>query len=419
MAEAWILTVSQLNEYVRRTLAGDPMLTRVTLRGEISNFRNQASGHLYFSLKDAQARINCVMFRQYAQTLGVRLRDGMQVILTGSVGLYTRDGQYQLYAQDARADGVGDLYQQFELLKQKLSAQGLFDASIKRALPLLPRTIGVVTSPTGAVIRDIEHVARRRNPRVDILLYPARVQGTEATSEIIRGIRVLSSLPQVDVIILARGGGSIEDLWPFNEEKLAHAVRASRVPIVSAVGHETDYTIADFAADMRAPTPSAAAEIVVPRIEALHEQLDALKSALKQRQMRMFLLLRTRLEGVRAHLLAQQPSRRLREDSIRLEAMRERLVSALFMCFATRRQHLWALAQKTQALSPQAVLSRGYALLLRDGQAVSSVAQLGVGETAEVQLRDGCARVSVLSKESFCREEIPDGNAQEKWQGDV
>lgn len=397
MAEAWVLTVSQLNEYVRRTLAGDPMLSRVTLRGEISNFKRHSAGHLYFSLKDAQARINCVMFRQYADECSISLGDGMRVIATGSVGLYVRDGQYQLYISSLRADGVGDLYQQFEMLKQKLSAEGLFDASIKRPLPLLPRTIGIVTSPTGAVIRDIQNVAWRRNPRAQLLLCPSSVQGAGAADEIVRGIRLLSRIDGVDVIIVARGGGSMEDLWPFNEEKVARAIRASRVPVVSAVGHETDFTIADFAADMRAPTPSAAAELVAADMESLCEQLDALKHALTLQTARILSQKKLQLASLGTILRAHHPSYRLNENGIRLAALRDRLDRALKGSLSGKKQTIDALSSKLHALSSHAVLARGYALVTQNDRVITRIAQLHTGQEATLQLYDGSARVQILS----------------------
>ena len=259
-----LVSVTQLNEYVRRTLASDPMLRGLSLRGEISNFKRHTSGHLYFSLKDENARIACVMFRQHAFGLRMQPRDGMRVVLDGAVSLYAQGGQYQFYAESMRPDGVGDLYLRFEQLKAELEREGLFDPSLKKPLPLLPRTVGVVTSPTGAAVRDIVSVSSRRNPGVHLLLCPASVQGDSAAGEIVRAIKTLDRLPEVDVIIVGRGGGSIEELWAFNEEAVARAIFACRTPVVSAVGHETDFTIADFVADLRAPTPSAAAERAVP-----------------------------------------------------------------------------------------------------------------------------------------------------------
>lgn len=407
MAEAWVLTVSQLNEYVRRTLAGDPMLTRVTLRGEISNFKCHSTGNLYFSLKDAQARISCVMFRQYAQECAILPRDGMRVVATGSVSLYVRDGQYQLYISQLRPDGVGDLYQQFEMLKQKLAAEGLFDPSIKRSLPLLPRTIGVVTSPTGAVIRDIQNVAWRRNPRAQLLLCPSSVQGANAADEIVQGIRLLSRIEGVDVIILARGGGSMEDLWPFNEERVARAIRASRVPVVSAVGHETDFTIADFAADLRAPTPSAAAELVAADMSALEEQLDTMKQALLLGQERMMAQKRYQLSALGALLRAHQPSQKLREQALRLTALHDRLNRAAKERIGQGARQLEALRVQLHTLSSHAVLARGYAMVLHNGRVVTRISQLQSGMNAVLQMSDGSAQIQILS----LKEGNDDGNA--------
>ena len=273
------VTVTQLNEYIKSLMGGDSLLRGLSIKGELSNFKRHSSGHLYFTLKDAQSVIRCVMFRQNAYALRFAPRDGMQVILSGYVSVYTRDGQYQFYCEGMQADGVGALYQQFERNKARFAQEGLFDAERKQQIPELVRKIGVVTSPTGAVIRDIIRVARRRNPGVDILLYPCKVQGDGAAQSIAEGIRMLEKT-DADLIIIGRGGGSLEDLWAFNEEIVVRTVAACKKPIISAVGHETDFALSDFAADARASTPSNAAEIAVMDLRDAMQHLDDLKTSL-------------------------------------------------------------------------------------------------------------------------------------------
>ncbi len=392
-----MLSVGQLNEYVRRMLAADPMMKRVKLRGEISNFKRHTSGHLYFSLKDAEARIACVMFRSAAQSLRVAPRDGMRVVLGGQVGLYAKDGQYQFYADTMREDGVGDLYVRFEALKRSLEAEGLFDAARKRPLPLLPRVVGVVTSPTGAAIRDIINVASRRNPRARILLCPVRVQGDGAAQEIARGIRTLSALPEVDVLLVGRGGGSIEELWPFNEEIVARAIYDCPVPVVSAVGHETDFTIADFVADLRAATPSAAAEHIVPQIAGLAYALDAQRRRLQNAAAQRLLLASSRLARAQGRLAAKHPARVLQLEAQRLRHARQRLG---WLAEDGMRKHcalLASLGDRLRALSPAQVLARGYAYLTANGAPLLSASALRVGQRFTVRLRDGSADATVDS----------------------
>lgn len=407
MSEAWVLSVGQLNEYVRRTLASDPMLMRVQLRGEISNFKRHSSGHLYFSLKDDDARIACVMFKQYAFALSMRPADGMQVVLSGSVSLYVKDGQYQFYATQLRVDGVGDLFSRFEMLKKRLAEEGLFDASIKKSIPLLPRTIGVVTSPTGAVIQDIAHVSFRRNEKADILLYPAKVQGVGASDEIIKGIKMLNKISEVDVIIIARGGGSIEDLWAFNEEKLARAIRSSKKPVVSAVGHETDYTIADFASDLRAATPSAAAEMTVPLVSALQDQLQALSVRLTQSMQRQMNDKANRVKTLRMGLNAHHPSNMLRENALRLTHIRSQLDRAIHGIMQQKLQAVQLQKSHLHSISPRAVLARGYSMVMQEDRLISSVAQLNEKEQATIHMHDGYAKVQITQK-------VSEGNGSEE-----
>ncbi len=309
----WALSVSELNEYVRLKLAGDPMLRQVSVRGEISGFKRHVSGHLYFTLKDDSARVNCCMFRSAASTLNFRPEDGFTVVATGSAGLYAASGSYQLYVESLRREGAGDLFMRFEELKRRLAAEGLFDASVKKPLPLTPRAIGVVTSKTGAAFRDIIRVARARNPLIDIIIAPCSVQGTTAANEIAAAVEMLDRSGKADVILCGRGGGSVEDLWAFNEEAVARAIYACKTPVISCVGHETDFTIADFVADVRAATPSNAAELAVCDVSETRAALVGMRArlsgAVKSAQRRK----RDRLAGLMRSPCILSPTRMLTE----------------------------------------------------------------------------------------------------------
>ena len=405
---SWSLTVSDLNEYVRRSLAGDPMLRDLRLRGEISNFKRHVSGHLYFSLKDEQARIQCVMFRQDAMRLTFTPADGMRVELRGSVSLYTAAGSYQFYAAGMSPDGLGALYQRFEELKRRLMAEGMFDEGRKRPLPLLPSMIGVVTARTGAVIHDIARVAGRRNPGVQLVLRPAQVQGAGAAEDIAQGIRDLCALPGIDVIIIGRGGGSLEDLWAFNEETVVRAVAASTVPVISAVGHETDVTLSDFAADVRAATPSAAAELAVPEREQLHEQLRSLQAMALKAMHDTFNRCRASLTRSETRLVRLHPLARLHEIRNREVLLTQQLNAKMQDCLKDRGALISRHLARLQALGPQAVLKRGY-VIARDlkGSPVTQIT--GLPDQLELLFQDGRARVRTLSAEGG----DPFGSSQE------
>ena len=385
-----VLTVSQLNEYVRRLLAGDPLLHSVKVMGEISGFKRHFSGHLYFSIKDEDARVQCVMFRQKALGLSFEPRDGMRVVLYGSASLFPRDGAFQLYADAMRQEGAGELYLRFEALKKKLQAEGLFDPARKRPLPLWPRTIGVVTSRTGAVLRDICRVARRRNPHIDILLCPASVQGPGAAAEIVEAIERMNAYGKADVLLVGRGGGSMEDLWPFNEEIVARAIAASRIPVVSCVGHETDFTIADFAADERAATPSAAAEIAVP-------ELAEAAASVKDSRERMLTALSRRLALEKARLGALERSAAMADPVRLLVGQRRDAVSRLDMRMQAAMEKrlerekgkLNAVSRTLAGVSPRSVLARGFAAVYIGDKAVSRVDDAQIGDIARVRLSDG------------------------------
>ena len=385
-----VISVGELNEYVRRTLATDPMLQRLRLRGEISNFKRHTSGHWYFSLKDDTSKITCVMFRQNTLLVKLMPRDGLQVVLTGSVSLFPRDGAYQFYAEGMREDGMGDLYLRFEELKNRLQKEGLFDASRKRPLPLLPDKVGIVTSRTGAVLHDICRVAWRRFPGMPLALFPAAVQGEGAAQEIARGIDTLGHMPGISVIIVGRGGGSMEDLWAFNEEVVARAIAACPVPVVSAVGHETDFTIADFVADMRAPTPSAAAEVTVPQRESLQEALFQWEARLTRGAERTLMEKQERLSFLQNRLQRLHPKVRVQDALHKTEQLRVRIEHSLRFALSDRQKRLEALVAKMSALGPLQVLNRGYAIAMKEGVPVTA-AGIATGDKLRVIFSDGQA----------------------------
>ncbi len=418
MPAEWTISVSQLNEYVRKLISGDPMLRAIRVRGELSGFKKHVSGHLYFTLKDEQARVQCVMFRQNALRLDFLPRDGERVTVTGSASLFAQSGAYQLYVEDMAQEGAGELFLRFEELKRKLSAEGLFDPSRKKQPPMLPKVVGVVTSRTGAVLRDIVRIAGRRNPHVSILLAASAVQGNGAAEEIVAALERLNRDGRADVILCGRGGGSMEDLWPFNEEIVARAIARSKIPVISCVGHETDFTIADFVADLRAPTPSAAAELAVPVAEELENTVDVLTARMTRALMNRQMLSRARLERLTAALsepgrmldakrrqvdmLLLRMRRALENRAVRQET-RKRMVSGLTdrlergMARRLERRHaeLETLVRALEGLNPAAVLERGYAVVYAQGRAVSGVTDVTPGSEIGVRLKDGTLRAKV------------------------
>ncbi len=391
-----VLSVSQLNEYVRRTLAADPMLKGIRLGGEISNFKRHSAGHLYFTLKDEEAKVACVMFRSAAQSLHMQPRDGMRVVATGSAALYTAAGQYQFYVDSMRDDGVGALYIEFEKLKARLMAEGLFDPGLKKPLPLLPRGIGIVTSPTGAVVHDIQQVAARRHPGMQLTLWPSAVQGEGAAAEIARGIAALDAMDGIDAIIVGRGGGSLEELWAFNEETVARAIFRCETPVISAVGHETDFTIADFVADVRAATPSQAAELAVPRLDELSALLENYADRMLRAQAQRLALLRHRMDALGARLASRHPAKRLAERRARLTALMGLLAARMDGVLTENTLRLSALRGRLDALSPGQVLARGYALVTAPGGAlITSAGQAPVGSGVHIRLRAGTLSATI------------------------
>lgn len=391
-----LLTVKELTRYVKGLLDADPLLRSVWVQGEISNFKWHHSGHIYFTLKDETSQVKVVMFRSYANRLRFRPENGMQVIVQGNVTVYERDGVYQLYAAAMEPFGLGALHLEFEQLKRRLAAEGLFDDALKRPLPRLPRAVGLVTAPTGAAIRDMITVSCRRFPGVRLVLAPALVQGPGAAESLIRALGLVARVPEVDVVIIGRGGGSLEDLWAFNDERLARAIRACPVPVVSAVGHETDFTIADFAADLRAPTPSAAAELVVPSRSELQGVVDGLRIRLATAARRAVERRRIRLRSLAERPVLQRPEGRLQQDRQRLDDLARRLEYLGGSLLAARRRELGGLAGRLEALSPLAVLARGYAIARTgDGRVVKEAASLRVGDRLDVLLHKGSVRCQV------------------------
>ncbi len=372
-------------------LESAPTLNDVYVKGEISNFKNHiSSGHFYFSLKDKDSQIKAVMFRSSASKMKFVPENGMMVVAHGRVASYVRDGQYQLYADSMEPDGVGALYVAFEQLKQRLAAQGVFAPEKKKPLPKIPKTIGVITSPTGAAVRDIINIATRRFPFAKIVVYPALVQGENAASSLISGIRYFNDTGSADVIIIGRGGGSIEDLWAFNDENLAKTVCASEIPVISAVGHETDFTICDFAADLRAPTPSAAAELAVPDTAELKHKINNIISRESAVLLQMLSAKRETLARYEKSRYLSSPGHMIDDRRMALILSSERLMTSAAHVNEIKKHALSALSGKLEALSPLAVLSRGYGVVSsEEGKVIKEIADVSVGDKITVKVRDG------------------------------
>ncbi len=393
-----MLSVSQLNEYLKMLLDGDRVLSSVWVRGEVSNFKLYSSGHAYFTLKDEGGQLKSVMYRSYASKLTFLPEDGMRVIAHGRVSVYETSGQYQLYVDELQPDGVGALALQFEQLKRKLAAEGLFDEARKKPLPEIPWRIGVITSPSGAAVHDIRNVLGRRFPAAEMILFPSAVQGAEAPMQLIAGVEFFGATGLVDVIILGRGGGSAEDLWAFNDEMLARTVAACPIPIISAVGHESDFTICDFVADRRAPTPSAAAELAVPDMAELLLQL-------KGSERRMHILMENRLiqekrllKQISQARVFSEPSRLLERFCVRTSECEVALERAMMQSLSEKRRQVAESAGKLEALSPLAVLARGYAAVSSEQKTVSSVNDLNIDDPIDVRFADGSVRAVVRER---------------------
>ena len=391
-----VYSVAQVNRYIKNMFTQDFMLNRIYVKGEVSNCKYHTSGHIYFSLKDESGAIASDMFAGDRRSgLAFRMQEGQKVIVLGSVSVYERDGRYQLYAREIMPDGEGDLYRQFELLKKDLEEMGMFAQEFKQPIPFYSRTIGIVTAPTGAAIRDIMNISRRRNPYVQLVLYPALVQGEQAADSIVRGIRTLDQYG-VDVIIAGRGGGSMEDLWAFNEEKVARAIFECRTPIISAVGHETDTTIADYVADLRAPTPSAAAELAVTDYWQLMSGLELYRNQLADRLEQKIHNDRQRAEYLRLRLLQASPEYQLREKKQYAADLEERLKRSMDQKLTDRKHKIALYAERLDGVSPLKKLQQGYSYTeASDGKALRSVSQVAPSDLLLIHVTDGTIQAEV------------------------
>ena len=394
-----VYTVKQVNLYIKNMFTQDFMLNRIYVKGEVSNCKYHTSGHIYFSLKDESGTIACIMFASARSGLSFRMREGQKVVVLGSVNVYERDGKYQLYANEIILEGAGLLYEKFEALKQELEEMGMFAEEYKQPIPKFAKTVGIVSAPTGAAVRDIIQIASRRNPYVQLILYPALVQGEGAVDSIVRGIRMLEK-QNVDVMIVGRGGGSIEDLWAFNEEKVARAIFECRVPVISAVGHETDTLISDYVADLRAPTPSAAAELAVYDHRQVSEQMEAFLSRMR-RQMRLKTMLeRRRLEQLELRLKHTHPQQKLNENRQILQELENRLRDRMQMLLEENKHRLAIYTEQIDGLSPLKKLSQGYSYTeLADGENVRSVQQVKDGQEISVYVTDGKIKARIVEVE--------------------
>ena len=394
-----VLTITQLNEYIRGKLDSDSLLSAVAVKGEISNYKLYPSGHHYFTLKDESSALKCVMFKGNAQRLRFRPENGMKIIAMGKVSVFPRDGAYQLYCTAMAMDGIGDLYAAFEQLKKKLHAQGLFDPAHKKPIPKYPGIIGIITSSAGAAVHDMLRIMNKRYPLAKVRLLPVRVQGVEAPGEIAAAIRYANHHKLADLLIVGRGGGSIEDLWAFNEEIVAHAIYESEIPVISAVGHEPDVTISDYVADLRAATPSNAAELAVPDRDALSQNLDAMESAMANALNRQIRAYKQHLDVLSKSPALLSPTGYLDQKRMQLDGLKNRLISAENHIIAGHNQCYIALTAKLDAMSPLKVLTRGYSMAQNDrGEVIRSIHQAELGERIQVSLSDGKLFATVMEK---------------------
>ena len=383
------ITVTDLNQYIKNKIADDEYLNNVLVKGEISNFKNHYTGHLYFTLKDENCLIKCIMFKSYAQKLNFMPKDGMKVLILGSVSVFERDGVYQIYAKAMQEDGIGDLYTKYQELKTKLEKQGLFDKQNKMTIPKMPRVIGVLTSQTGSVIRDIINVSTRRNPNVAIRLLPVPVQGEGAAEKIASGIELMNRKRLADVLILARGGGSLEDLWPFNEEIVANSIYNSEIPIISAVGHETDFTIADFVADLRAPTPSAAAELAVPDVYEVKQKINTYQNRLRLSLNKKVELMKLKFEKCMNSYVFKEPTRKIQESYLQIDSIVKSIDNIMKTRLEKEKSQFVKVLSSLDALSPLKTLTRGYSIVEKEGNIVRKKEELKQDDDIVIRLSDG------------------------------
>ena len=390
------LSVTQLNKYIKDKIDSDEFLNNVYVKGEISNFKHHYTGHMYFTLKDGTSLIKCIMFKNANSTLNFVPKDGMKVLILGTVAVYERDGVYQIYCKAMKEDGIGSLYQAYEELKRKLEKEGYFDTAHKKKIPFMPQTIGVLTSKTGAVIRDIINVSTRRNPNVHIRLYPVPVQGEGAGEKIADAINFMNENKLADVLIIARGGGSLEDLWPFNEEIVAHAIYKSEIPIISAVGHETDFTIADFVADLRAPIPSAAAELAVPDIREVKEKINTYNSRAKLALKKKIEYMKLLYEKTKQSPVFTNPTQKINEQYILIDNIMKNLENAINIKLKDVKGKSVEIITKLDTLSPLKTLTRGYCLTEKEGKIINSANLLNKDDEITLKFNDGIKNAKIL-----------------------
>lgn len=390
------VSVTDLNKYIKNKFESDELLTDILVKGEISNFKSHYTGHLYFTLKDENSLIKCIMFKSYAERLKFNAKDGMKVMVFGTVSVFERDGVYQIYVKAMQEDGLGDLYTKYEELKKSLEQEGLFDISHKKKIPQMPKVIGVLTSQTGSVIRDIINVSTRRNPNVYIRLLPVPVQGQGAAEKIAKGIQLMNERKLADVLILARGGGSLEDLWPFNEEIVAREIYNSEIPIISAVGHETDFTISDFVADLRAPTPSAAAELAVSDIYELNDKINLYNKRLRLALKKKTELMRLRYEKCMTSRVFKDPLKTVNDNYVKIDSYVKSLVNNIKMKQKDSTSKYIELVTKLDTLSPLKTLTRGYSLTEFNGKIVKSAKDLKKDNEIDIKFYDGTKRAKVI-----------------------
>ena len=395
------LDISEANSYIKRILSNDPILYNLKVKGEISNFKVHTSGNVYLSLKDETSKLNCVIFKNnYDRSLN--LDNGVKVVANGYISVYERDGSYQLYINSIEIEGIGNLYIEFNKLKEKLNKEGLFDIRYKKSIPKVPKSIGVVTSQTGAVIRDIINVIKRRYPKVNIKLYPVTVQGINSAKDICEGIEFFNTFQNVDTIIVGRGGGSIEELWSFNEEIVARAVFNSKIPIISAVGHETDFTICDFVADMRAPTPSAAAEIATPSLDDLEFKLENIKNRMSNSLKNQVQLDKQKLNSTFEKINNYLKSYTIKDNIIQLDRIYDKIAFEVENNIKEKNERLTNMGAILHSLSPLATLDRGYSIVQIEGKVINSTNEVKVNDSIEVVLKDGnieCYIDKIINKE--------------------
>ena len=391
------LKVSEVNQYIKKIFAGDWLLSNIKVEGEISNFKHHYSGHMYFSLKDDKGKLKCVMFKNDNRLVNFELKDGLKIIVTGYISIYEKEGNYQLYAKEIEKSGIGDLFLAFEKLKAKLEKEGLFDPRNKKELPYLPEKVGVVTSSTGAAIKDIITVIKRRFPLTNILIYPVLVQGVQAPKEIVAGLKYLDEREDIDVIITGRGGGSMEELFAFNDESVARTIYNMKKPVVSAVGHETDFTISDFVADLRAPTPSAAAELATPELSELKENLKGMFVRLSKDCRHILNDYNLKLEYVKRGLNFYNPINQLKEKIQEQDDLFKKLNQIMGIKFKKEREKIENIFSKLRYLSPTSLLDRGYSILLdENSNMINSVDDLSIDKELKLQIKDGMIKVKVV-----------------------